>query len=56
MGRDDMKVRYDDDYYQGEIEMGRETYGYEFKRAGANILGGSIALATIALNMSWDFI
>ena len=21
MGRDDMKVRYDDDYYQGEIEM-----------------------------------
>ena len=21
MGRDDMKVRYDDDYYQGEVEM-----------------------------------
>ena len=46
-----MKVRYDDDYYVGEVEMGGQTYGYEFKRAGASILGGSIAFATVALNM-----
>ena len=53
MGRDDMKVRYDDDYYKGQVEMGGQQWGYEFKRAGATtaVVGGAMALATATINL-----